>query len=47
MRITRNHSTMNPLLRWKWYAAGVFGYSMTKRGACAAARRQIEQARRS
>jgi hypothetical protein len=45
MKVRRMHATLNPLLRWRWDAAGVFGYSATKRGALKAARDAIAQAR--
>lgn len=31
--------------RWRWEAAGLFGYCATKRGALKAARRAIENER--
>lgn len=37
MRVSKT-SYLNPLMRWRWDANGLFGYSATKRGAAAAAR---------
>jgi hypothetical protein len=38
MIVRRARSTRNPLQRWRWQAAGMFGYTATRRGAAAAAR---------
>ena len=34
----RKMRTLNPLLRWRWEAAGMFGYASTRRAAASAAR---------
>lgn len=37
MRV-RKMRTLNPFLRWRWEAAGMFGYTSTRRAAASAAR---------
>jgi hypothetical protein len=35
VRVRRQSTTLNPLLRWRWdvIGTGMFGYATTKRGA--------------
>lgn len=43
--IVRRTAYLHPLMRWRWDAAGMFGYRGTERGATAAARRAIKKMR--
>lgn len=40
----RRMDYLNPLYRWRWDAAGMFGYAVTKRAACRAARQALAAA---
>lgn len=43
MIVRKTLGTLNPMMRWRWDAAGMFGYASTKRGAAAAARRALAE----
>lgn len=42
MKVTKT-LFLHPLMRWRWDAVGVFGYSATKRGATKAARDAVAE----